>query len=83
MINRLGKIVTNPYLNLVVGAILLITAVSEMGDLFYEQILGFQITLPHGVILYAILLMLQSLCQLVDGLERVHHGAKDRPHEPS
>jgi hypothetical protein len=71
-------LVENPYLNLLVGAMLFLSAAYEVGDTLYEDMMGLNVRVHHGIMIYSIFVIFQSMPDLFASLERVYQGAKKR-----
>ncbi len=64
----LEKIVKSPYLNLLVGLVLLITAGYEIYESFEHGSVGAH----HGIAFYALIHILRTLPEFMRGLEKIH-----------
>ena len=78
MIKKIERFVENPYLNLLVGAMLFLSAVYEVGDTLYEDMVHQDVKVHHGIMIYSIFVALQSMPDLFASLERICQGAKKR-----
>jgi len=67
-IKILKRIVENPYLNIVIGLILLYSGIVETVNEL-KEIEEFNIGVHHGVVLFAILHILKTIPDLFEGLE--------------
>lgn len=63
----LKTIVNNPYINLIAGMILLITASVEI----YEAIEAPQLGIHHGIFFYAIVQILKSIPEILHGFDDI------------
>ncbi len=70
----LKAITESPYVNLVVGLILIYTSVSEMIAEFDKVDHG--ISMHHGVALYGLLMVFRSIPELVEGLSHMSRVEK-------
>lgn len=66
----LKRITENPWLNILVGVIFLITGTIEMFDAM-EETEGFVLGVHHGAMVYGLLHALKYLPDLFEGLEYV------------
>lgn len=72
---KLKSIVENPYLNIIVGLILLYTGIAE-SIAVYHEIEKFELGVHHGVVPYAILHILKSVPDRLEGLEFITKAFK-------
>lgn len=75
MVILLRKIVANPYLNLLVGLLLLYTSGSEAWREL-QTIEKIHVGAHHGIILFALMQVLKTLPDLFEGLEHVNKAKK-------
>ncbi len=68
--SMLKKITESPYLNLLSGLVLLITAGYETIDTFGEESMGTQ----HGVFLFGIIQIIKVIPELMHGLKEVEEA---------
>lgn len=73
--SMLKRIVDNPYLNLLVGAVLLISGIAESLDEL-DKLEHFRLASHHGLILFSLVHMLKSLCELFESAEYLDKGCK-------
>ncbi len=67
-IRTLRRIVKNPYVNIVVGLLLLYSGINEtVREL--KELDGFRIGVHHGIILFSILQILRAVPDFFEGLE--------------
>ncbi len=67
-IRTLRRIVKNPYVNIVVGLLLLYSGINEtVREL--KELDGFRIGVHHGIILFSILQILRTVPDFFEGLE--------------
>lgn len=71
----LKRIVDNPYINLMVGAVLLISGITETIDQL-DELKHFRLASHHGLILFSLLHMLKSLSELFESAEYLDKGRK-------
>jgi hypothetical protein len=71
MIKKIESFVENPYVNLLIGVLLFLSAISDAGDILYEDILHVNVRVHHGIMIYGIFMALQSIPNLFQSLERV------------
>ena len=71
MIKKIESFVENPYVNLLIGAILFLSAISEVGDALVDDISNVNVRVHHGVMIYGVFLALQSIPELFESIERV------------
>ena len=83
MLKRIERFVESPYVNLVIGAILFLSAVSEVGDVLCDDILRLNFRVHHGIMIYGVFMALQSIPNLFESLERVSRGIKEDMDEDS
>jgi hypothetical protein len=76
VIKKIERFVENPYLNLLVGAMLFLSAVYEVGDTLYEDIFHRNVRVHHGIMIYSLFVVTQSMPDLFASLERVSQGVK-------
>ncbi|MCP4020695.1 MAG: hypothetical protein GY729_02535 [Desulfobacteraceae bacterium] len=73
IIVKLKKVVENPYLNMLVGIVLLYSSISEaIGD--YTKVESFELQAHHGIILFAFIHILRTLPDFFISLEYMHKG---------
>ncbi|MGN7614380.1 hypothetical protein ACQZV8_20110 [Magnetococcales bacterium HHB-1] len=70
----LEKIVGNPWLNILIGLILVISSGMEIKDSMQEATEGLKT--HHGVFLFGVLHILKLLPDLFDGAERIQEGSE-------
>jgi SAM-dependent MidA family methyltransferase len=73
----LKRITENPWLNVLVGLIFLVTGTMEMFDAM-EEAEGFVLGVHHGAMAYGLLHALKYLPNLFEGLEYVQRETPDR-----
>lgn len=76
MLKRIEELVENPYVNLLVAAILFFSAISEVGDTLYDDILHLNARVHHGIMVYGLFMALKSIPDLFESLERVSRSIK-------
>ncbi len=69
-IRTLRRIVKNPYVNIVVGLLLLYSGISETVHEL-KELDGFRVGVHHGVILFSILQILKTVPEFFEGLEHI------------
>jgi hypothetical protein len=83
MIKKIESFVENPYINLLIGAILFLSAISEVGDALVDDISNLNVRVHHGIMIYGIFLAIQSIPELFESMERVLRGIKKEVDEDS
>ena len=78
MAKKLRRIVENPFLNLVVGIILLISGLSEVWDTMWDDIVNLNLKVHHGIIIFAILQVIKSIPDFFESLEHVQRDVGNR-----
>ena len=76
MIKKIESFVENPYVNLLIGAILFLSAISEIGDVLYDDISNLNVRVHHGIMIYGVFLALKSIPDLFESLECVSRSIK-------
>jgi hypothetical protein len=74
MMKKLKKIVENPWLNLFVAVILAATALSELWESLWEDLVNGNARGHHGILLYAVLSGLKAIPHLFEASE---HASRD------
>lgn len=69
--NKLRKVVENPYLNLVVGILFLLSGLSEAWDTLHDDIVNLNFRGSHGIIIFSIMHVMKTIPDLFEGLEYV------------
>ena len=68
----------NPYLNVVVGFLLLATGLAEAGETLFEDMANLDVGAHHGVMIFGLIHAFKSLPAIVLGIELAHeHREKD------
>lgn len=70
-LTRLCKFADNPYVQVIVAVVLIVTSVSEAWDTLADDLSGGRMRASHGTLLLGIVGLMQSLPDLVEGLEAV------------
>jgi len=83
MLKKIKDFVENPYVNLLIGAILFLSAISEVGDALYDDISNLNVRVHHGVMIYGIFMAIRSIPDLFESLERASRSIKKDPDEDS
>jgi hypothetical protein len=83
MIKKIESFVENPYINLLIGAILFLSAISEVGDALVDDISNLNVRVHHGIMIYGIFLAIQNIPELFESMERVLRGIKKEVDEDS
>jgi hypothetical protein len=83
MTKKIKGFVENPYVNLLIGAIMFLSAISEIGDVLYEDISNLNVRVHHGIMIYGVFLALKSIPDLFEGLERACRSIKEDMDEDS
>ena len=71
MAKKIRRIVENPFLNLVVGIILLISGLSEAWGTMWDDIVNLNLKSHHGIIIFAILNIIRTIPDFFKSLEHV------------
>ncbi len=66
----LKKIVKSPYLNILSGLILLITAGYEVWESFGQTSVG----VPHGILVFSLVHIAKTIPEIMDGLEELEQA---------
>ena len=74
LIRALASVAHSPYVNVVAGIILIVTAILDLADTGIERLLGTDVHVAHGLIAAGIAQVLQALPPLVTGAERLSKG---------
>ncbi len=69
-------IVENPYLNVLVGIIFLLSGISEVIN-EWKEIEGVKLGAHHGVVLFAIMHILKTLPDFFEGMEYIEKENKN------
>lgn len=72
----LRNFIENPYTNLFIGMILFGTGLSDAWDTFYTDIIHLNIKVHHGIMIFGIFNILQTLPNIFGSLEHVHQGIR-------
>ena len=79
LLQIIKKCVSNPYMNLIVGIILLYTGISEAWREL-KEVEGIQVGAHHGLVVYSILHILKTIPEFFEGLDYIYIAKKeDRP----
>ena len=71
MIEKLRRVVSHPWLSLLVAVVLLLSGLSEGWDTLHEDLMNANFKAHHGVIVYGFYAMMKSLPDVFEGLERI------------
>jgi len=83
MIKKIESFVENPYVNLLIGVILFLSATFEVGDTLYADVSHLNVRVHHGIMIYGIFVAIKSLPVLFESLERVCRSIKEDMDENS
>jgi hypothetical protein len=75
-LGRLCRTAESPTLNLLAGAILLVTGLLESFATMFEGLFGFQIGAHHGIAIFGFLQLLKAFPDTFKGLKLVEEGEK-------
>jgi len=64
----LKLIVTSPYLNLIVGIIMIATSFQEAYETLYDDLKNLSFGAHHGLIVYGLLVVVRALPDIFEGL---------------
>ncbi len=78
MAKKIRRIVENPFLNLVVGIILLISGLSEAWDTMWDDIVNLNLKAHHGIIIFAILNIMRTIPDFFESLEHVQRDVGNK-----
>lgn len=67
----LRKFVESPYLNMIVGLIVLFSGLSEAWGTLYKDIFGGNFGAHHGVVVFGFFQILKSLPHILDGIKQL------------
>lgn len=74
IIHLLQRFVTNPYVNCMVGIILLGTGLSEAWVSLQDDIINLSVRAHHGVMVLGIFTTLKAIPEIIISLEHIHRG---------
>ena len=83
MLKKIKDFVENPYVNLLIGAILFLSAISEVGDALYDDISNLNVRVHHGIMIYGVFMAIKSIPDLFESLERVSRSIREDLDEDS
>ena len=78
MAKKIRRIVENPFLNLVVGIILLISGLSEAWGAIWDDIVNLNLKAHHGIIIFAILNIIRTIPDFFESLEHVQRDVGNK-----
>lgn len=70
---KIKKFIDNPKTSLVMGIILLITGVLESMETVLEEMMGLEIGIHHGIIIFAFARILDAIAHLYEGIEDINN----------
>ena len=73
----LRRIVTNPFANIFVGLVLLITSLMEAWETLFDDIGEMNLGAHHGIMIFAVFQILKALPDLMDALHFIHKAHED------
>jgi hypothetical protein len=65
------KFVESPYVNIIIGIILLLSGLSEAWETLFEDIMNGNFGARHGVIIYGLFQVLKCIPDMFEGLEHL------------
>ena len=65
------RITYSPYLNLVVGLLLVVAAIFELSETLVEELLGVDVRVAHALLLVGLVTLIRALEEIFQGLEHV------------
>ena len=68
---RLRKFVENPYVNIFVGLIFLLSGLYEAWATLYEDIIGANVGAHHGAIIFGLFHVLKHIPDIFEGLDHI------------
>lgn len=71
MTSKLRRIVENPYLNLFVGILFLLSGLSEAWETLRDDIFNLHFRGSHGIIIFSIMHVMKTIPDFFEGLEYV------------
>ncbi len=71
LLNLLKKFIDNPLVQLLIGAILVATSLSEAWETLSHDLTNSNFHSHHGVILYGIAMVLKTLPDCIEGIEKM------------
>ena len=75
---KIETVAHNPYLNVVVGILLLVTGLAEAGETIADDLNNLDFGAHHGVMIFGLIHAFKSLPAIVLGIEMAHeHKEKD------
>lgn len=79
----LDRVVNSPYLNLMVGLLLVVAAIFELTDTLVEEALGVDIQAAHAILLLGLLTLSRAIEQILQGLEHVRRARATSARNPA
>ena len=76
LLSHAHAFVDHPWTNLLVAAVLIATSIAEAGESMIEPLLTGDIGAHHGMLVFGVTQFLKTLPEIIEGLERVFHGAE-------
>jgi hypothetical protein len=76
----LRRVVTNPFANIAVGLILLVTSLMEAWETLFDDIGSGDLGAHHGLMIFAVFQILKTLPDLMDALHFIHRAHDDEHH---
>ncbi|MBL6957394.1 MAG: hypothetical protein ISR52_00305 [Rhodospirillales bacterium] len=75
---KIEAVAHNPYLNVIVGVVLLLTGLAEAGETLTDDLSGLNFGAHHGVMIFGFVHAFKSLPAIVLGIELAHqHREKE------
>jgi hypothetical protein len=65
------KMVNNPYVNIIIGLILLLSGLNEAWETLYEDIMNGHFGVHHGVIIFGLFHALKCIPDIFEGFEDI------------
>jgi hypothetical protein len=72
------RVVNNPFANIFVALILLVTSLMEAWETLSDDISGMNFGAHHGIMLFAVFQILKTLPDLMDALHFIHKAHEDK-----
>jgi len=79
MFRMAARIAKNPYINLFIGIVLIMSGGSEIIEEIEQITEGFRLRAHHGVFAYGIMSFLKSLADIADSMEYLGNSEIKKP----
>ena len=81
-LSLLRRVAENPFLNIAVGFILMVTSLLECLEPFFGNMFHSPIGVHHGAFLFGMVQFMKWLPNMVQGMQLIEHG-EDKTAEPA